>query len=62
MKKIEEGWELITKAIRIAVELVSSFGYNYTTLTSNNAVIPIAYYILKKNNPENFVLSSRKRL
>ena len=26
-------------------------------MTSNNAIIPIAYYILKKGNPESFILS-----
>lgn len=58
MTKIEDKWEPTKKAIRISVELVSSFGYNFQTLTASYAVIPISYYILMKNNPENFVLSS----
>jgi uncharacterized protein with ParB-like and HNH nuclease domain len=58
MHKIEEKWDSITKSLRIAIELVSSFGYNYQTLTSANAIIPIAYYILKKGNPDNFTQSS----
>jgi len=59
MKKIEECWEDIKKAIKIAVDLVYSYGYNYQTLTSNYGIIPIAYYILRCGNPENFVLSSK---
>lgn len=59
MRDVEEHWEKITKAIKIAVNLVYSFGYTHQTLTSNYAIIPIAYYIFKKDNPENFVLSSR---
>ncbi|TKJ32538.1 hypothetical protein CEE39_05295 [bacterium (candidate division B38) B3_B38] len=59
MRKIEESWDCITKAIKKAVNLVYSFGYNYQTLTSNYAIIPIAYYILKIDNPENYVLSSK---
>jgi hypothetical protein len=39
--------------------LVSCFGYNRDTLTSNNAVIPIAYYLKKNGNPKNFELASR---
>ena len=50
METIENNWDKIAKAIRLAVELVSSYGYNYETLVSTNAVIPIAYYIIKKGN------------
>ncbi len=57
MKKIENSWDSIKKSLRLSVELISSYGYNRENLTSNNAVIPIAYYILKKGSPSNFVLS-----
>jgi uncharacterized protein with ParB-like and HNH nuclease domain len=57
MKKIEQGWEHITDAIRLTVDLASSFGYNRDTLTSANALIPIAYYLKKKDAPHNFVES-----
>lgn len=59
MTKIGTNWENIIKAIRIAVNLVSSFGYSRETLTSANAIIPIAYYIKKIGLPENFVESSK---
>ena len=59
MHKIERAWEKITKAIRLSVELVSSFGYEHTTLTSNNALIPIAYHIMKLGNPNGFVQSQK---
>ena len=61
MKIIEEGWDRIGKALRLAIDLISSFGYNYQNLTSANAIIPIAYYILQKDNPENFILTSNFR-
>ena len=54
MSKIEGSWEDISKALRNAVILVSSFGYSRETLTSNNAVIPIAYFLLKRGLPSNF--------
>jgi uncharacterized protein with ParB-like and HNH nuclease domain len=57
MRKIEVNWDDVKKAIRLSVNLVSSFGYNQDTLTSNNAIIPIAYYLLKKENPHNYVQS-----
>lgn len=58
MKKVEENWDNIKDAIRMAVKLVSGFGYNWQTLTSSNALIPIAYFIRKKGIPSNFVESS----
>jgi uncharacterized protein with ParB-like and HNH nuclease domain len=61
MFTIEQRWEEVTEAIRLTVNLASSFGYNRDTLVSNNALIPIAYYLLKKGSPHNFVLSSHHR-
>ena len=58
MKKVEENWDNIKDAIRMAVKLVSGFGYNWQTLTSSNALIPIAYFIRKKGIPSNFAESS----
>ncbi|RLQ93629.1 DUF262 domain-containing protein [Falsibacillus albus] len=58
MQKIELKWDNVKKAIRLAVSLVSNFGYNQETLTSNNAIIPIAYYLLKIGLPHNYVQSS----
>ena len=62
MKLIEKKWEIISKSIRLTVELLDSWGYNRETLTSKNAVIPIAYYLSKIGNPDNFVLSSSYRV
>jgi uncharacterized protein with ParB-like and HNH nuclease domain len=61
MTKIENGWEVIKRSLRLAVELVSSFGYEHQSLTSTNAIIPIAYYISKIGCPDNFVESSKYR-
>lgn len=58
MMKIEENWDNIKKAIEQTVRLVSAFGYSGETLSSNNAMIPIAYYLLKIGMPDNFVSSS----
>ena len=59
MRIIEENWDRIIDAIRLAVNLVSSFGFNRHTLTANNVVIPIAYYLIKKGLPQSFVESSK---
>ena len=56
---IEKTWDNISDAIDLATKLVSSFGYDRDTLTSNAAIIPLAYYLLKKGVPHNFVQSSK---
>lgn len=55
MHKIEDTWTVIKTSLRQAFELVASFGYSGETLRSNNAVIPIAYYLMIMGNPANFV-------
>ena len=43
--KIINSWDNIKSAIKKAVTIVSSFGFNKDNLTANNAIIPIVYYI-----------------
>lgn len=62
MLKIEDNWDGIQRAITLAVELVSSFGYSRDTLRSNNALIPIAYYLMTIGLPVNFVESSKYKV
>ena len=55
---IQDEWENITKAIRNAVALVASFGFNRENITSNNLFIPTAYYLKQIGLPDNFDSSS----
>jgi uncharacterized protein with ParB-like and HNH nuclease domain len=57
MIQIESKWEDISKAIKGSFLLLSSLGYHRDTLTSNNALIPIALYLSKIGNPSNFAES-----
>jgi uncharacterized protein with ParB-like and HNH nuclease domain len=59
MLNIEKQWEGITKAIRAAIILLANLGYHRDTLTSNNALIPIAYYLKKIGVPHNFAIASK---
>ena len=59
MLKIETQWEDIKTALQYAVTLVSAFGYSRATLTANGAIIPIAYYLLKKGLPRNYDQAQR---
>lgn len=55
MLAIEGQWEPISRALRLTANLLASWGYNRDTLVSNNAVIPLAYYLYKQGSPPNFV-------
>lgn len=58
MLEIEQNWQTIKTSITQAFLLVSSFGFSRDSLKSNNAVIPIAYYLMTIGNPKNFEMSS----
>ena len=58
MLVIEQNWDELTTAFRMAVELISSFGFSRENITSNNLIITIAYYIKSIGNPSNFIASS----
>jgi hypothetical protein len=59
MLSIEGEWDGIKSALRGAAILISAFGYSSETLTSNYVIIPIAYYLKKKNCPSSFDISSQ---
>jgi uncharacterized protein with ParB-like and HNH nuclease domain len=61
MTLIEKEWDKIAKALSLSIQLISSFGFNEKTLTANNAIIPIAYFI-KKNNLSDDLLHSSNHL
>ena len=54
IEKIENDWSNIRNAIISLFELLETFGLNSFTLTSNNATLPILYYIYHKNIYKNF--------
>lgn len=47
IKKIKNNWNNIKVALEKSFDLISEFGFSNENLTSNNAVIPIAYYLNK---------------
>lgn len=61
MLEIEKNWDKVSNSLYLAIKLLSSFGYNRDVIASNLSVIPIAYYIMKKGEPNNFVESGKFR-
>ena len=61
MKLLEDQWDDITRAVRVAVELVSSFGFSRGSLSANNAVLPIAHYLHRRGTPAGLLSSPEYR-
>jgi len=45
MEILEKRWPEVKRALTVAVQLLSSFGFNERTLRADSAILPIAYYI-----------------
>jgi uncharacterized protein with ParB-like and HNH nuclease domain len=60
MLLIEKEWDTITKALRDAVTLISSFGFSRENITSNNLIIPVAYYLKTIGLPNNYETSTSR--
>lgn len=61
MAALEASWDSIATALRLAVRLISDFGFSDRTLTADSVVIPIAYYLHKRQAPENYLTSTTAR-
>ena len=56
MKTLENVWIHARSACVLTVELVASFGFSEQTLRADSALLPIAYYIFKRNPPTNWLI------
>jgi uncharacterized protein with ParB-like and HNH nuclease domain len=59
MATIEEAWPSIKIALSIAVQLAVSFGLTDRSLLSANALIPIAYYLKRREASESYLGSAK---
>lgn len=60
--KVKREWPNIKNAIERMVDLIAEFGFNGDNLTSQNALIPIAYFIIKGGDISNSKNELRKYL
>lgn len=58
MLALEANWPSIRSALLRTVELAATFGLNGQTLRADSALLPIAYYLYKKNVPANYCTHS----
>lgn len=57
-KRLEKSWPKFTRAMTVAARLLSSFGLSGTSLSAENVVIPIAYYVYMRDLSISYVTSA----
>ena len=55
MAKLEAVWPKVRAALIRTVQLVTSFGLTEQTLRADSALLPIAYYLYRRQPPENWL-------
>lgn len=58
MRVIEAKWPAIREALKTTVRLLAGFGLSASTVTSSNAVVPVAYYIAKQGFGSSYLTNS----
>lgn len=49
MREFEQNWNNIKRILILTVQLVSKFGFSSDNLHAHNAILPIAYYLKRRN-------------
>jgi len=55
MAKIEAKWDTIARSLKLGAQLLADFGFSQRTLTANNVLIPIAYYLMTRGVKDNYL-------
>lgn len=61
MRLLEKRWEAVKDAVRAAVELVAGFGFTGHSLSAHNAILPVAYYLHRRDTPDGFLSQAAYR-
>ena len=52
LRIIEDNWESIKAALATTIRLISRFGFHSKNVVAPSALLPIAFYLLKRGNPK----------
>lgn len=58
MEVLEKRWPDVKQSLKLAVQLLASFGFNEKTLRADSAVLPIAYYIRQRKLDSKYISRS----
>lgn len=59
MEVLEQRWPEVKKSLKVAVQLLASFGFNEKTLRADSPLLPIAYYISHRKLDGKYLTSSQ---
>ena len=60
MKEFEQNWNNIKRILILTVQLVSKFGFSSDNLHAHNAILPIAYYLKRRNFNDSYLTTPTK--
>jgi len=58
MEILEQRWPDVKRSLKLAVQLLASFGFNEKTLRADSAILPIAYYICHRKLDDKYISNS----
>lgn len=58
MEILERKWPEVKRSLKVAVQLLASFGFTEKSLRADSAVLPIAYYICRRNLDVGYITRS----
>ncbi|HEX3149660.1 MAG TPA: DUF262 domain-containing protein [Gemmataceae bacterium] len=58
MEVLEKRWPEVKRSLRVAVQLLASFGFSEKTLRADSAFLPIAYYICHRKLDSKYISKS----
>jgi len=61
MKALDDHWDTIGSALRVAVRLLADFGFSAMNLSADSIVIPIAYYLQSRGLDDSYRTAPRHR-
>jgi hypothetical protein len=54
MKHLEDNWDRIQRALKLAVKLFADWGFSSQTLSADSVLIPVAYYLYRRDFKDNY--------
>jgi hypothetical protein len=57
MKKLESSWPQVAETLRLTARLIASFGLSRDTITADSALLPVAYYLHRRECDDGYLTS-----
>lgn len=58
MEVLEKRWPDVKRSLKLAVQLLASFGFTEKTLRADSAILPIAYYLCQRKLDSKYISKS----